>query len=61
MKAVIDQESCIGCGLCVQVAPDVYTMDGDKAAAISASLSANLVEQAKTGADQCPVNAITVS
>lgn len=61
MKAVVDQESCIGCGLCVQVAPDVYTMDGDKAAAVAASLSGNLVEQAKTGADQCPVSAITVS
>ena len=61
MKAVVDQDSCIGCGLCVQVAPDIYTMDGDKAAAVSDSLSGDLAEQAKTGADQCPVNAITVS
>lgn len=61
MKAVVDQDSCIGCGLCVQVAPDVFTMDGDKAVAVSANVSGEMLEQAKSGADQCPVNAITVS
>jgi ferredoxin len=61
MKAVVDQESCIGCGLCVQVSPDVYSMEGDKAVAISTDLSGDLLEQAQSGADQCPVNAIAVS
>ena len=60
MKAVVDQDSCIGCGLCAQVAPDVYTMEGDKAVAI-ADISEDMAEQARTGADQCPVNAIAVS
>ncbi len=61
MKAVVDQSSCIGCGLCAQVAPDVYSMDGDKAVAVSGDLSGEALEQAKNGADQCPVSAITVS
>ncbi|HPN72482.1 MAG TPA: ferredoxin [Candidatus Omnitrophota bacterium] len=61
MKAVVDQSSCIGCGLCAQVAPDVYSMDGDKAVAVSGDLSGEVLEQAKNGADQCPVSAITVS
>ena len=33
MKAVIDPGTCIGCGLCAQVAPDIYEMQDDKAVA----------------------------
>ena len=59
MKAVVDKDSCIGCGLCAQVAPEVYSMEGDKAVAVS-EISAEMAEAAQNGADQCPVNAITV-
>ena len=61
MKAVVNQETCIGCGLCAQVAPDVYEMQGDKAVAKTEEIAEDKQEQAKDGADQCPVNAIEVS
>ena len=61
MKAVVDHETCIGCGLCAQVAPDVYEMQGDKAVAKMAEIPADKADQAKDGADQCPVTAISVS
>ncbi|MCK5450666.1 MAG: ferredoxin [Candidatus Omnitrophica bacterium] len=61
MKVVIDNETCIGCGLCAQVAPNVYEMQGDKAVSILSEISEDMGEEAKNGAEQCPVSAIVVS
>lgn len=61
MKAAVDQDACIGCGLCAQVSPDVYEMQGDKAVVLGGEIAEDKAESAKNGAEQCPVNAITVS
>ena len=61
MKAVVDAEKCIGCGLCAQVAPDIYEMQGDKAVTKVDEVSEDKVEEAKNGAEQCPTEAITIS
>ncbi len=61
MKAIVDPEKCIGCGLCAQVAPEVYEMKEDKAVVIVDEIVEEKVEAAKNGADQCPVMAIDVS
>ncbi|MFC1480347.1 ferredoxin [Candidatus Omnitrophota bacterium] len=61
MKAVVDNDACIGCGLCAQVAPEVYQMEGDKAVVIGDDIPEDKVEDAKNGADQCPVTAIVVA
>ena len=61
MKAVVNKETCIGCGLCAQISPEVYEMQGDTAVAISDVIPADKEEAAKNGSDQCPVSAITIS
>ena len=60
MKAIVDQETCIGCGVCAQVSPEIYEMQGDKAVSIVDEIAEDKVDSAKEGADQCPVDAISV-
>ena len=61
MKAIVDAEKCIGCGLCAQVAPDIYEMQDDKAVSKMDDIAEDKAEEAKNGADQCPVAAIEVA
>lgn len=61
MKAHVDKDTCIGCGLCPSVCPDIYEMDDDgKAVEKVDQVPEGLEECAKEGAEQCPVNAISV-
>jgi ferredoxin len=61
MKAVVDQETCIGCGLCPSMSPEVFQMNDDgKAEAIVDEVSGELVDSAKEAEESCPVNAILV-
>ena len=61
MKIVVDEGACIGCGLCVQVAPDVYEMQGEIAVVKAGDIPEAQADDAKNAAEQCPVSAITVS
>nr|WP_271716081.1 ferredoxin [Anaeromicropila herbilytica] len=61
MKAVVDQDTCIGCELCVNVCPEVYQMNDDgKSETIVDEIPSNAEEGAKEGRDSCPVNAIDI-
>ena len=60
MKAVVDQETCIGCGLCVDNCPQVFKMDGDKAVVI-AEVTDALKDCAQKAKDECPVEAIEIN
>ena len=60
MKARVDQEACIGCELCTQICPQVFRMEGDKAAAYVEIVPEKEKERALKAAEECPVNAITV-
>ncbi|MDD3089400.1 MAG: ferredoxin [Candidatus Omnitrophica bacterium] len=61
MKAVVDGNTCIGCGLCAQIAPDVYEMSGDVAVVKMADIPEAQAADARSAAEQCPVSAISVS
>jgi ferredoxin len=61
MKGFVDKDTCIGCGLCTSVCPDVFVMDDEgKAEGSKNEILKTLVDSAQEAAAQCPVNAITV-
>ena len=58
MKYVVN-ENCIGCGLCVNLCPEVFTMsDTGKSVAIETEVPAEHAEAAANAAHSCPGDAI---
>ncbi len=61
MKASVDQDLCIGCGVCESVAPGVFYMKDDGlAGAADVELEETLLEDAREAEDQCPSGAIVL-
>ena len=56
MAKITVNESCIGCGACTGVAPDVFEMNDEGLA----SVVGDDVASAKEVAESCPVEAIEV-
>ncbi|MBN1412680.1 MAG: ferredoxin [Spirochaetales bacterium] len=60
MKVRIDADACTGCGLCEESVPDVFKMGDDIAEVIKDTVPANLEDDVKDAADNCPTEAIIV-
>jgi ferredoxin len=60
MKATVDQDLCVGCGLCADTCPQVFVMEGDLAATIADDVPAAAADACRDAADACPVDAITI-
>jgi ferredoxin len=61
MKAVVDQEACVGCGLCADTCPEVFEMEGSAAKVIVETVPEDAVESCREAASACPVEAIKVT
>ncbi len=58
MRVVIEGERCIGCGVCVQICPDAFTLDETRGIArVIRPEGAQCVLEAR---DSCPVSCIVV-
>ncbi len=61
MKAFVNKDTCISCGLCPSTCPDVFHFDADdKAEAIEDDIPENLQSDAEEARDSCPVSAIDI-
>ena len=63
MKAYVDKEACISCGLCESLCPDVFSLEDDtdgKAVAVDEELTDDNSDCAKDAASQCPTEAILI-
>ena len=61
MKVRVEQDVCIGCGLCCQLVPAVFEMNAEgKAQAVETEIAGGEEEACRDAATQCPVEAIKI-
>ena len=61
MRAIVDQDTCTACGLCIDMCPDVFQEAPDgNAIAIEGDVPPEFEEVTRDAADQCPVEAISI-
>jgi ferredoxin len=60
MKATVDPELCIGCGLCPEICPEVFEMPDDKAQVKVDPVPPEAEAACRDAADQCPSSAIKI-
>ncbi len=59
MKAFIDREDCIACGLCEQTCPEVFQMAEDGLAKVIVDkIPASVIDMAEAAAESCPTSII---
>ena len=62
MHAFVHRETCIRCGLCPSLCPEVFDLpEGETAQVIADPVPEGCLVQAQTAADSCPVGAIHTS
>ncbi len=59
MKVVIDQDGCIGCGLCESVCPEVFKLNDDNIAEVIKQPT-EVTSNVQSAVDGCPVQVISI-
>lgn len=60
MKAQVDSELCVGCGLCADLCPEAFVMEEDKAKPKANPVPAEAQDCCKKVKEDCPVEAIII-
>lgn len=61
LRATVNKNACIGCGICVDICPTVFEFDPQGLSeATTALINPALDYSAKAAAEACPTHAISV-
>ncbi|HIP74461.1 MAG TPA: ferredoxin [Euryarchaeota archaeon] len=59
MKVRVDRDTCIGCGVCVALAPEYFKLDSEgKSVAVKEEVAPEDEEKVRNAASSCPTQAI---
>lgn len=59
MKAIVNQDTCIGCGLCISTVPEVFEVNADGKAEACGHTTDEIRAAVQEAIDACPVQAIS--
>ncbi|MGB9674497.1 MAG: ferredoxin [Nanopusillaceae archaeon] len=62
VKIWVNKDTCIACGTCMVLAPEIFDWDSDgkSKAKVSETNDPNLIQKAKDAAIACPTHSINV-
>ena len=60
MKAVVNKEGCISCGLCVSTCPEVFVFDEDGVAEANGKIDESNIASAESARSSCPAAVIDI-
>ena len=59
-RAYVNPDLCIGCGLCVSIAPDVFRLNENGLSEAYAETPEDELDAVVEAVDSCPVKAISI-
>lgn len=60
MRAFVDENTCISCGLCEGVCSEVFSLDTGISVAIEGEVPTELHDSTREACEECPVQAISI-
>ena len=59
MNVTVDQQECVGCGACTEMAPDVFRMNDDEKSEVYGKVTDQNKAEVQEAIDVCPASCIS--